>query len=467
VPVAASVAIRRPLIVQRGGSVEPFLGFGAQFFTQLFGEVRNPETVSAPLLAELQDRVRKLRPGHSRIAVRLEATRPGPAGQVEHQALMNTIALAQAGGANVNLTWWHGPYYRDPKNPTEAGFLGKQFMEAFADVIAEARSRFDCVTHVTIQNEVNNQDIGRTKKTPVSMAIYNRLYRFLDTALRARADPRHPAKKLRDAVDFVGGDLLAGGHIAGSDQGNWLKFMQDNMADILDGYSVHVYWSNGDYKKLEGRLTRLLELREELEIKLPVYVTEYGVRGDNFGKNGRFNSGRLGGKNIEESSESAFQHAWFNAMAPQCGIVGLAKWACYRVDGRKRPERDWGMICGARKRFADTPTYRMTVLFNRLVGDNWKADGLGRGEHTLVSVFKGPTGGQSAVVLNRGAELNAVTIDRLKKNATYFAAVWNRAGDGVIHSRKRVTTGPNGIAKVNVPPSGLVALSTRPLELGS
>jgi hypothetical protein len=468
VPVAAStVTIHRPLIVQRGGSVGPFLGFGAQFFTQLFGEAGNPATVSAPLLAELQNRVQKLKPGHSRIAVRLAATQPGPAGQVERRALMNAIALAEEGGANVNLTWWHGPYYRDPKNPTEAGFLGKQFMEAFADVIEEARRRFDCVTHVTIQNEVNNQDIGRKKKTPVSMRIYNRLYRFLDTALKARADPRHPAKKLRDAVDFVGGDLLTGGHLAGSNQRNWLKFMQENMADILDGYSVHVYWSNGDYRKLEGRLTRLLELREELDIKLPLYVTEYGVRGANFGKNGRFNSGRLAGKNIEESSESAFQHAWFNALAPQCGIVGLAKWACYRVDGRKRPERDWGMICGARKRFLDTPTYRMTVLFNRLIDDNWKADGLGRGDDTLVSVFKGPAGGQSAVVLNRGRELEAVTIDHLKKNTSYFAAGWNRGGDGMIHSRKRVTTGPNGIVKVNVPGSSLVALSTRPLALTS
>jgi hypothetical protein len=82
-----------------------------------------------------------------------------------------------------------------------------------------------------------------------------------------------------------------------------------------------------------------------------------------------------------------------------------------------------------------------------------------------VSVSRGPAGGQSEVVLNRGLELEAVTIDRLKPNATYFAAMWNRGGDGTIHSRKRVTTGPNGIAKVNVPGSGLVALSTRSLGL--
>lgn len=82
-----------------------------------------------------------------------------------------------------------------------------------------------------------------------------------------------------------------------------------------------------------------------------------------------------------------------------------------------------------------------------------------------MSVFKGPTGGQSAVVLNPGRELEAVTIDRLKPNKAYFAAVWNRGGDGAIHSRKRVSTGPNGIAKVNVPGAGLVALSTRSLGL--
>jgi hypothetical protein len=75
---------------------------------------------------------------------------------------MSTIALAQRAGANVNLTWWHGPYFRNPDNPSEAGFLGKDFMERFAAVIEEPRRReLDCVTHVTVQNEVNSHDIGR------------------------------------------------------------------------------------------------------------------------------------------------------------------------------------------------------------------------------------------------------------------------------------------------------------------
>ncbi len=46
-PVARTVTVRPPLIVEQGGSVEPFLGYGAQFFTQLFGEAGKPARVSA------------------------------------------------------------------------------------------------------------------------------------------------------------------------------------------------------------------------------------------------------------------------------------------------------------------------------------------------------------------------------------------------------------------------------------
>jgi hypothetical protein len=383
---------------------------------------------------------------------------------------MKTIALAQQAGANVNLTWWHGPYFRNPKQPSEQGFLGKELMERFAGVVEEARTRgFDCVTHVTVQNEVNGHDIGRQGSAAASMAVYDRLYRFLDAALRARPDPKDPARTLRESVDFVGGDLVAGGPagISGSEQVDWLRFMQQKMTDVLDGYSIHVYWTVGDYDKLERRLSRLLDLVEELKINKPLYVTEYGVRGsDGTADNRLFDPGTLRGENIEDSTEAAFQHAWFNALAPQLGIVGLVKWACYRVDGdKRRPERDWGLICGAGKQFSPTPTYRVTLLFSRLVRPGWKAAGLGRAPDTLVSVFAGPAGEQSVAALNRSDDPQSVRIEGLAKGGSFFAAVWNRAGDGAINNLPRVTADQEGVAKVNVPASGLVALSTRSLSL--
>ena len=301
------------------------------------------------------------------------------------------------------------------------------------------------------------------------MEVYDRLYRSLDRALRARPDPKDPARTLRQTVAFVGGDLVRGGPkgISGSEQVDWLRFMQQRMTDVLDGYSIHVYWTLGEYDKLEGRLNRLLELVEELKIEKPLYVTEYGVRGsDGTTEDRLFDPGTLRGENIEDSVEAAFQHAWFNALAPQFGIVGLVKWACYRVDGdKRRPERDWGLLCGAAKQFSPTATYRVNLLFSRLVRPGWKAAGLGRAGDTLVSVFAGPAGEQSVAALNRCDEPQTVRIEGLAKGGSFFAAVWNRAGDGALNNLPRVNADAEGVARVNVPPSGMVALSTRSLGL--
>ena len=205
--------------------------------------------------------------------------------------------------------------------------------------------------------------------------------------------------------------------------------MQQHMKDVLNGYSIHVYWTNGNYARFEQRLERLLEFR----IEKPVYVTEYAVRGTDFGKDERlFQMGSVRRANVEDSCESAFQHAWFNALAPHYGVVGFAKWACWRIDegtaepaGKRRPERDSGMLCGIGKAFAPTPNYDVTLLFNRLVGRNWKAAQLAVTADTLASTFTGPGGQHSLVVLNRGRETNDVRVDRLEPGLQYRAAGWN------------------------------------------
>jgi hypothetical protein len=437
-------------------------GFGAQFFTDLFDGAPQVPPHLAAVLADLG-------PGHSRIAVEPEATNPA---NPKHAPLMSTLGLADQAGANVNLTWWHGPYFRDKNHPTEDGFLGKEQMHRFGDFLEEARATFSCELHATIQNEVNSHDIGHQGKASVSMALYNRLYRLLDAELKARADPKRPAKKLRSAIKLVGGDLVLGGPagIPGSNQADWIKFMQANMADVLDGYSIHVYAAIGDFAKLEKRLAGLLDFR----IGKPVYVTEYGIRGTDFPDPHKlFDPGSLHGKNVEDSVESAFHTAWFNALAPHHGIVGLAKWACYRIDkgkttpvGPRRPERDSGMISGVGKGFAPTHTFDMTLLFNRAVGRDWLPTQLGRAPDTLVSTFTGPAGELSAIVVNRSSGAKDVRIDRLLGSHSYFAAAWNHGGIGTVTKLPLVPAGPGGVTTVpGVPGSGMVALSTRPLGL--
>src|ERR1043165_7382804 len=110
---AISIVLADPPLKKAGGQMRAMRGFGAQMFTDLFHSSPQPPQ---PLAKELAD----LRPGHSRIAVQPEAVNPA---NPEHDAFMNTLKPADEAGANVNLTWWHGPYFRHPNHPTPDEFL--------------------------------------------------------------------------------------------------------------------------------------------------------------------------------------------------------------------------------------------------------------------------------------------------------------------------------------------------------
>ena len=76
-----------------------------------------------------------------------------------------------------------------------------------------------------------------------------------------------------------------GGDLRIENQKDWLTFLGDRMHDLLDAYSVHIYWS---YVKprdalhgIEGRLASVKAIRDGLDPagRKPLYVTEYGARG--------------------------------------------------------------------------------------------------------------------------------------------------------------------------------------------
>lgn len=491
--------------------LHPLAGFGAQLNTNLFTRAGQPQDLPPAQLAALQAAVNNLKLGHSRIFVRKGVRPDTPQGKSapEFAALMNTIKIAHQAGpaASVNLTWWQGPYANERKlaeldwpnrkiktwpqknrrkwppelaDPASPGALTapRLMMQRFARVVEEARRNgFRCVTHATIQNEVNGAgtDIAKQQAPWLSMHLYELLYRHFDAALRAIPDPAHPSRKLRESIQIVGGDLLERADSPDDNQDAWLKYMhanmelpRENLGRVLDGYSIHLYWEPGDGvdgfpQKLEARLVNLQKTMQSLGSELPIYVTEYGVRK----LQAKPRPGKLDGLPIEKSPEAAFQHAWFNALAPQYGCVGLSKWALYRTD-RSDGWGGWGMIDSPQTDFERSPVYRVTRLFNHLIGTGWAAAGLGRDDRAgvLSSRFAAPNGSdESVVVLNRGARPQDVRVQGLKAQRQYFAADWNRDGEGTLQPLSPVTADAGGAATVSVPRHGVVGLSTRPLEL--
>jgi hypothetical protein len=487
--------------------LHPLEGFGAQFNTNLFTTDGQDRPLTQRQLAELGELVDNLKPGHSRIFVR-RGVRVGGTGDAAKQleALMATIELAQHAGANVNLTYWgQGPYANAARlkalhwpnrtfhkwpNPnrkkwpqalTSGELAGpKVLMERFARIIETTRREgFDCITHATIQNEPNQgkTDIAKQGDQRLSMRMYEWLYRLFDTALKDIPDPQNPSRSLRKTITIVGGDLV---EKSNSHQDEWLDYMRANMdipregfPSVVDGYSIHVYWapgggSEGFPAKLEQRLEHLAKKLKSLRIDKPVYVTEYGVRMPS----ARPKPGLLNSERMEFSPTAAFQHAWFNALAPQYGCVGLAKWVLCRTDKRGN-FGEWGMIDAPnppppRASFERSPTYRVTRLFTHLVPPGCTAQQSGRGganRSVLASRFAAPNGvHESVAVLNNGPP-QQVLVEKLKPRTDYFAAIWNRDGTGATNHMPKVTSNAAGAVTVDVPHHCVVALSTRPMGL--
>jgi hypothetical protein len=504
--MAIEVTVGRP----EAFALHPFEGLGAQLNVNMFRPDGQPTALTQPQHDALRTAIENLKPGHSRVFLhRVLVERPQPP-EKEMQALLETLRLAEAAGAKVNLTFWGQGSYADvgtlkalrwpepalrdwPRALEQQGqfkwpdrlMSGQvtqpaELMRRFAHVIERTRrERLTCVTHATIHNEPNgsSSDLAHLRTPGLSMRLYEWLYRRFDEALRSIPDPLDPAKTLKDAIQVVGGDLLLSGN---SPQDEWLAYLRNNMdlprpqfPCVIDGYSIHVYWdpaggATGFPKKLEDRLEKLPATLRRLGIDKPVYVTEYGVK-----KNGAAPEpgGPGSGQAMEFSAGIAFQHAWFNALAPQCGCVGLAKWVLYRTDA-DGDFGEWGMIDAPnaghpRTPFGRSPAYRMTRLFTHLTDPGWKAAGVGRdaARTILVSKFAGG-GGESYAVLNRSKDPQDVHVVGLKPHTTYFGAEWNRdTKGGLAPFAQPFTTGDANAHTVNVPGQGIVAFATRPLRL--
>jgi hypothetical protein len=507
----------------------PLEGFGAQLNVNIFtrtdefevkvtGRPPQAQNLTPDQLGHLKEAIKDLKPGHCRIFVQkglhpeTEQGRKAP----EFKALMDTIKLAQEAGANVNLTWWGQEDYANARrltnlawpHPTVRKWPQKDLvkwpevltnpehprallepteqMRRFALIIAEARRRgLTCVTHATIQNEVNGAktDIARKSKPHLSMRLYEWLYREFDKALQTIDDPNHQGKKLNESVTVVAGDLIerVKSKAPGNLPNDWLRYMHPNMgvkhqemARVVDGYSEHLYWDPTEFpKKPEALLNEIVATLAALRCEMPFYITEYGVRWLVEVVNGvktkkalleRKRPGELDGKRMDRSTKAAFQHAWFNALAPQLGCAGLVKWALYRTD-IVSGWGEWGMIDAPSTGFQRGPVYRVTRLFNHLVPQKWMAAGLGRdGQKLLVSRFASPAGDhESIAVLNNTLQPQDVRVEKLKEQHRYHGASWNP--DGSLSHLDPIVSDTRGRLVVSVPPKAVIARSTLKLRL--
>ena len=429
--------------------VASLMGSGAQLNQNVFAPITNAPPSSLP---DLQAKVVALAPRLVRVFFE-DAQAFAPAPDATLDSFLRTVELAQTAGATINVTWAGGNL------STTAAWQAA--MSRFADVLGELVTTRGVrnLSWVTLQNEPNT--VGLRYVTP---QLLEAMYRYLDARLVAKG-LRTVGGGSDQQVRFMGGDLIQ------TNQETWFAYMAEHMADILDAYSVHIYWDYDDTAKIGLRLEGVERIVAALaaDARKPLVVTEYGVRGKGKPPPGL---GPSGGP-IGQTTLAAFQHAWFQIAAVQHGFAGIVKWDCFWGQYDKQPQAFYAVGPPAGDEWPRYPTYEVLWLLAHAVPTGWRALGVERKGAAAgtkeLAVFAGE-GGRLTVL---GLDTGGATLERpspeppvtyaiggLPAGTSLDLVLWNRDGEGKLTRGGAVVVDADGVAVLSVPLQAVFALTT-------
>ncbi|HEX7145086.1 MAG TPA: hypothetical protein VF225_07225 [Gaiellaceae bacterium] len=419
---------------------QSFAGYGGQFNHHVYAAISRAAGVTDENAKDMEQKMRDLHPQFSRIFFNNTAfTDPD-----RMQSFVRTAQLAQSTGTTINVTWQGGTLSVDN------GTIPK-FAAVLIDLVHNRG--ITNLRWLTLQNEPN--------RTRITMAQYEAQYRALDPYIQS----------IRGQVKYMGGDLVRAPDVGPPNQQAWFQYMATKMSDLLDAYSIHVFWDYFDTQKLVDRLTEVRAIVNALPQagRKPLYVSEYGIRGLR-----TFNGVPAGdpgvwedGTPMGQTNINAFQHAWFDVLAAELGYVGTSKWDSYfgKYDNGTQA---YYMIGSPAEGWPLYPIYNSVRLLTSSVGAGWRTVNVASVPNTsrLLAGYVGKGGEHTVVGLDTaGAQLNTVsptaisyTIGGLPPSKSFQLTIWNAIGDGLVGQPTPAATDAAGVVTISVPQQAVFAL---------
>ena len=424
--------------------VGSFDGFGGQLNQHLYARISGPP----PRLGDVEQKVVALEPPLVRIFFNTSAWENAD----RMESFERTVRLADRAGAEINITWQGSTFQFAMRN-----------MDRFADVLGRllADGAIERVW-VTLFNEPNT-----TQRT---LPEYEEVYRLLQRELQARG--------IRDRVRFMGGDLIRS--TTGASQAEWFRYMARNMGDLLDAWSVHVYWDFWEPDKIDERLLREVRAIYSAipeEQRRPLYITEFGVRGlEGFEGERSFEPGFWpDGTPMSATNAAAFQQAWFNMRAAQLGYSGTVKWDVYPAK-YDLGTQDHSALGPASQGWPERPVYRVLQLMSLTTKPRGGSivelvPAAGADPTKLMTAYVSPAKNitifgldvDGGTIATTSAAPVAYNVGGLPPNAYFRLLVWNGDGVGGIVDKGFLVTSPSGTLDFSAPLDSVFALTNTPV----
>jgi|SRR5579859_295824 len=452
--------------------VPDFEGYGAQMnhnlYTSLSNSTNNWINFPPEDVGNVEAKVKAMKPGLCRIFLSPNNYISG--NQNLMTSFYQTVELAQAAQAKVNITWWFLRHV-STNYATEQAAIDAD-MHHFADTLNDLVKNhgITVINEITVQNEADS-----VSWITSNMSLYEYAYRQLNYYLTQDG--------LRNQIKFVGGDLVLNG------QKPFFFYMAEHMDDVLDGWSEHIYWNYWDSGYMITRLNGILDdmtlIKNDGFNTKPLSITEYGVRGIvtlngspikdvNPYRNGALTNTDAGYYQssdgtltpISQTNIAAFQQARFNMQAIDDSFIGMSKWDFYRAQ-YDFGYQDYSLIgylfnpAPGQDQWPLRPSYYMEWLMANTTGQDWQALGYhGSADSKLIAPFRSPSGDLTFFALNTNAAATSFAIGDLPANTSFNVLVWNADGSGKVSSAGTANSGPSGAVQVNAPVQSLVALTT-------
>jgi hypothetical protein len=427
------------------GLVGSFGGFGGQFNQHVFADISGPP----PNLPALESKVLALEPRYVRVFFNnSEWTLPD-----RMESFVRTVHLASRAGATIEIAWQGGTFAFAMLN-----------MPRLADVIAELFEHQVVVrpVWVSLYNEPNS--------AMLSLPQFEATYRLLDSELRARG--------VRDRVHFMGGGILAAPSGLGQTQADWYRYMAEHMGDLLDAWAPHIYWDFWDTPKIERRLSEVRAIFATIpeELRRPLYVTEFGVRGlRTFEGELTYEPGFYpDGAGVAATTTAALEEAWLMIRSTQLGYVAASKWDVYDAT-YDIGTQDFSTIGAGADGWPIRPSYNLLQLLTLTtspVGGSIVdvVPATGADPKKLLTAYIAPSGDMTILGLDTdGTRITAgwdpivYKLGGLPATTRFRLLVWNADGSGRNVDIGFVDTNAAGQIELSVPVQGVFALTTVPL----
>ncbi len=368
-----------------------FLGFGTEF-NPFIHTYTNEAFVQEADMETLESLVEELRPQLVRIFIYLNWWRNGEKDMLS--SLERTLQLAKQVGADVHLTvsgGWSAPLYVE----SSWGTTALETAIALHSLVTE--KGFTNIKYINIGNEPNTTQQGPEAHVGLHLA--------LDKALRNFG--------LREQIKIMAGDITAAGRDA------WLPYLGENLGNVLDSYSVHIYWNYWDSTK--DYIPKLSGIRDIISpsARKPVLVMEFGNRG----KRGPDSSGDPGidleEVHMSDSPIAAFELSMFMLQALKHGMSGMSKWEAW--DGYYKDMKRFihhGLVGISDGQWKPKPSYELYMLFTRSTRRGWEVRDVATKNSNITSVAMNGDDECTIFLRNESGKMGKVTVEGLPENST-------------------------------------------------